>query len=345
MPNAALRTLIGLVAGLATGVVISSASWSGAAGFVAAIEPVGNVWVNAIRMTIIPLVVSLLVATIAEEKDPRVVGRLGGRAVALFAVILSTVAILTFLAAPPLFSLMQDRRDVGRVASRREFCGRGGSRPPLVHELAHRPRAVQSRHGRGGRRHAAGDRLRRGVRAWRSRASSRQRRTAATALFRGLADAMLVIVGWVLAAAPIGVFCLSVGLAARLGVGVAGAVAIYLALHSGFLAVFAIALYAVVRAFSNVPLARFARALIPAQIVAVSTRSSVAALPAMIDGRDTRAAPADTGLGIRAAVRRVRVPAQPGGHLDRLRALRREALRRTAHARRSSRSSALFACP
>ena len=43
-------------------------------------------------------------------------------------------------------------------------------------------------------------------------------------------------------------------------------------------------MYAVVRVFSDVPLARFARALIPAQIVAISTRSSVAALPAMIDG-------------------------------------------------------------
>ncbi|MFI5246108.1 MAG: dicarboxylate/amino acid:cation symporter, partial [Gemmatimonadales bacterium] len=64
----------------------------------------------------------------------------------------------------------------------------------------------------------------------------------------------------------------------------AGAVALYLALHSGFLAAFAIALYAVVRIFSDVPLARFARALLPAQLVAISTRSSVAALPAMIDG-------------------------------------------------------------
>ena len=102
MPNAirspALRTLISLIAGLATGVAIAASSSGGAHAFAAAIEPVGTVWVNAIRMTIIPLVVSLLIATIAEEKDSRAVGRLGGRAVVLFAVILSTVALLTFLA-------------------------------------------------------------------------------------------------------------------------------------------------------------------------------------------------------------------------------------------------------
>jgi Na+/H+-dicarboxylate symporter len=95
---------------------------------------------------------------------------------------------------------------------------------------------------------------------------------------------MLVIVGWVLAAAPVGVFCLSVALAVRVGIGVAGAVGFYLAVHSGFLIVATIALYGVVGAFSDVPLRAFARSLLPAQLVAISTRSSVAALPAMIDG-------------------------------------------------------------
>jgi proton glutamate symport protein len=281
--NAALRTLIGLVAGLATGVVISMAHWSGAAGFVAAIEPVGTVWVNAIRMTIIPLVVSLLVATIAEEKDARAVGRLGGRAIVLFTMILSTVALLTFLAAPPLFSLM--RIDAASAASLRGASSAATAVPALPSFASWLTSLVPANPVK-----AAVDGAMLPVIIFAvafAMALARiepARRAAATALFRGLADAMLVIVGWVLAAAPIGVFCLSVGLAVHLGAGVAGAVAIYLALHSGFLAAFAIALYAVVRVFSDVPLASFARALIPAQIVAVSTRSSVAALPSMIDG-------------------------------------------------------------
>lgn len=283
MTNAALRTLIGLVAGLAAGVAISLSSWRGAAGFVAAIEPVGTVWVNAIRMTIIPLVVSLLIATIAEEKDTRALGRLGGRAVVLYAVILSTVSLLTFLAARPLFSLL--RIDAASAAALRGASSASGAVPALPSFTSWLVGLVPPNPVR-----AAVDDAMLPVIVFAvafAMALARiepERRAGATALFRGLADAMLVIVGWVLAAAPVGVFCLSVGLAVRVGTGVAGAVALYLALHSGFLAAFAVAMYAVVRIFSDVPLRRFARALIPAQIVAISTRSSVAALPALIDG-------------------------------------------------------------
>lgn len=283
MTTAALRTLLSLVAGLAIGVVISATSSSGLHAFATAIEPIGTVWVNAIRMTVIPLVVSLLIATIAEEKDVRAVGRLGGRAVALYAVILTTVALLTFLAAPPLFSVMTI--DATSAASLRGASSAAGTTPALPSFTSWLVGLVPANPVK-----AAVDGAMLPVIIFAvafAAALARiepERRAAATGIFRGIADAMLVIVGWVLMVAPIGVFCLSVALAVRVGVGVAGAVAFYLVLHSGFLAVATIALYIVIKVFSDVPLSLFARALIPAQIVAISTRSSVAALPAMIDG-------------------------------------------------------------
>jgi len=281
--TAALRTLLSLVAGLAIGVVISATSSSGLHAFATAIEPIGTVWVNAIRMTVIPLVVSLLIATIAEEKDVRAVGRLGGRAVALYAVILTTVALLTFLAAPPLFSVMTI--DASSAASLRGASSAAGTTPALPSFTSWLVGLVPANPVK-----AAVDGAMLPVIIFAvafAAALARiepERRAAATGIFRGIADAMLVIVGWVLMVAPVGVFCLSVALAVRVGVGVAGAVAFYLVLHSGFLAVATIALYIVIKVFSDVPLSLFARALIPAQIVAISTRSSVAALPAMIDG-------------------------------------------------------------
>jgi len=275
--------LLSLVAGLAIGVVISATSSSGLHAFATAIEPIGTVWVNAIRMTVIPLVVSLLIATIAEEKDVRAVGRLGGRAVALYAVILTTVALLTFLAAPPLFSVMTI--DASSAASLRGASSAAGTTPALPSFTSWLVGLVPANPVK-----AAVDGAMLPVIIFAvafAAALARiepERRAAATGIFRGIADAMLVIVGWVLMVAPVGVFCLSVALAVRVGVGVAGAVAFYLVLHSGFLAVATIALYIVIKVFSDVPLSLFARALIPAQIVAISTRSSVAALPAMIDG-------------------------------------------------------------
>ena len=283
MTKAALRTLLGLVAGLAIGVVISATSSGGLRAFATAIEPIGTVWVNAIRMTVIPLVVSLLIATIAEERDFRAVGRLGGRAVALYAVILSTVALLTFLAAPPLFSVMTI--DATSAASLRGASSAAGTTAALPSFTSWLVGLVPANPVKAA---VDGAMLPLIIFAVAFAAAlariEPERRAAATGIFRGIADAMLVIVGWVLAVAPVGVFCLSVALAVRVGVGVAGAVAYYLVLHSGFLAASGIALYAVVRIFSNVPLSRFARALLPAQLVAISTRSSVAALPAMIDG-------------------------------------------------------------
>ena len=101
----AVRASIGLALGLAVGIAISLTSSAPLRSF-AALEPIGTIWVNAIRMTVIPLVVSLLIATIADEKDLASVGRLGGRAVAIFVVLLSGCALLGFLAGPPLFTLL-----------------------------------------------------------------------------------------------------------------------------------------------------------------------------------------------------------------------------------------------
>jgi Na+/H+-dicarboxylate symporter len=116
--------------------------------------------------------------------------------------------------------------------------------------------------------------------------TTQELRLAGTEFFRSVADAMLVVVGWVLALAPVGVFALAVTLAVRLGSGVVGAVGFYIALHGGLLTVEGVVYYIVARTAGGVPIARFARALLPAQVVAFSTRSSVAALPAMIDGAE-----------------------------------------------------------
>src|SRR5262249_12616934 len=100
------RAMLGLVLGLATGSVIA---WSGsAAGLAVAsfVEPIGTILVNAPRMTVVPLVASLLIATLASEHDPRSFGRLGRRAIAIFFAFLLAVAVVGVLAVPPVMSLL-----------------------------------------------------------------------------------------------------------------------------------------------------------------------------------------------------------------------------------------------
>jgi Na+/H+-dicarboxylate symporter len=107
--------------------------------------------------------------------------------------------------------------------------------------------------------------------------------------FRGVAEAALTLVRWVLVAAPLGVFALAVPLAARLGLSAAGALAGYIIVTSVVCAVFAlVVLYPLGAVGGRVPLGDFARGLLPAQAVAFSARSSLAALPAMMESARTR---------------------------------------------------------
>lgn len=283
--SAAVRASIGLALGLIVGIAIASTSSSGLRSFAGALEPIGTVWVSAIRMTVIPLVVSLLIATIAQEKDLGAMSRLGGRAVVIFVLLLSGVALLGFLAGPPLFTLLDI--DAASAASLR---GSASATAGTVELPTFASWLVSLIPANPIKAAADGAMLPLIVfsvifAAALARTPTDLRHTA-TAFFRGIADAMLVIVGWVLALAPIGVFALAVPLAVKVGVGVAGAVAFYLAVHCGLLVIAGLLLYVVARVGAGIPTARFARAVLPAQVVAVGTRSSVAALPAMIDGAE-----------------------------------------------------------
>ena len=57
----AVRVLIALVAGFGAGLVASTLGAGTAAPVADALQPVGTLWVSAIRMAIIPLVIAALV--------------------------------------------------------------------------------------------------------------------------------------------------------------------------------------------------------------------------------------------------------------------------------------------
>jgi Na+/H+-dicarboxylate symporter len=99
---------------------------------------------------------------------------------------------------------------------------------------------------------------------------------------------MLVLLGWILLVAPIGVFALAFAVAARAGGGAAVALAAYVLLLSGILFVCLIAMYPLAVFGGRIPLRRFAAAMLPAQVIAFSTRTSMVALPALVDAAKRR---------------------------------------------------------
>jgi proton glutamate symport protein len=100
------RVAAALVAGLALGIVISASGNSALQSIATATEIVGIVWINAIRMTVIPLVVSLLFVSMTGFSDIRSAGQLGGLALIIFAVFLGGTAVFAVLTVPVLFSWM-----------------------------------------------------------------------------------------------------------------------------------------------------------------------------------------------------------------------------------------------
>src|SRR5205807_8389 len=59
-----------------------------------AVAPIGTLWVNAIRMTVIPLVISLLITGVASAGNIQAVGRMGGRTLLVFVLLLTGMAIV-----------------------------------------------------------------------------------------------------------------------------------------------------------------------------------------------------------------------------------------------------------
>lgn len=289
------KVLIALVAGLATGIGISLLEVPALSQLVPIIEPVGTLWINAIRMTVIPLVVGSIIVGVTAAPDPRTIGRVGSRALLLFVVLLLAGAIFAALVAPPLFALLPidpAAADALRASATSTAGTAGESAQKLVRfsqwviDLVP-PNPVK----------AAADgallpliifSVALGLAIGRVAPESRE---ILRRFFMGVADTALTMVRWVLALAPVGVFALSVPLAARLGLSAAGALLGYIAVTSAVCVVFGlVVLYPLAAAGGRITMPAFARAIFPAQAVAFSARSSLASLPAMMDMARTRLA-------------------------------------------------------
>ena len=100
-----LRVLLALVAGLGLGV---AAAAYGGVEFKRAIEigeSLGELWLNGLRMTVVPLLFSVLVVGIAGVADAAATGRLAGRAIAWFAGFLAVGCIWTLTFSNSLYAI------------------------------------------------------------------------------------------------------------------------------------------------------------------------------------------------------------------------------------------------
>src|SRR5512144_156845 len=133
------RVLTGLVVGLGIGIGVSLTTAPWAQHIPVAIEPVGILFINAIRMTVIPLVVASLVVGVAGTRDARTVGRLGVRALLLFVVALLAAAVFAAIVSFPLLARLDI--DPGVAASLRDAATRSAQENAPA--LSQNPSAAQ----------------------------------------------------------------------------------------------------------------------------------------------------------------------------------------------------------
>jgi proton glutamate symport protein len=290
------KAVVGLVAGLAAGSSIAATGWPTLQTAGAAVEVVGTLWINAILMTILPLVVSKLVVSVAGQDDRGSVGRAGWKAFAWFVTLLVVAAGVTALVMPAVFArLPVDAAAAESLRAAAQAAAKAPAPPTTAQVIL---ALVPSNAFRAAADGAIVPLLVFSV-AFALGASRIPPALRGTLLdfFRAVDAAVTVLLQWIVGLAPFGVFALGVGLAMHVGLGVVAALAYYAVVSSVALVAFTAALYLVVWIGAGVSPLTFARAAAPAQVVAFGTHSSMASLPAMIDGADTHLRASQTATG------------------------------------------------
>ncbi len=290
--NEVKQTTIILLA-LIGGVVIGMLSGAWMPGVTDAADVIGTLWLNGLRMTVVPLVVALLITGIAQTAMAARAGRLAGRAVVTMMIILWCSSIMAAVMMPALLAIFpMPAGSAEALKSALMSAAPTGAIPPFGDFL----RAMIPTNPVAA---AANDAILPliiftaffGFAVIQLPAAKRGH---ITGFFDALADTMVIIIGWVLALAPVGVFALALVVGAKAGAAAFGALAHYVIILSAlgiivWLASFALAVFGARRG-----LAEFFKAAIPAQAVAISTQSSIASLPAMLKGVATLGVPAAT---------------------------------------------------
>lgn len=282
MKSLSFVVLISLIAGLAAGALIRTqapelASIAGVAG------AFGGLWLNTLRMTVVPLVASLLITGIAAVSDSAKAGGLVARAVSLFTVLLLAAGAFGVAVTQGLLALWP----VDSTAAA-ALVGSVGDRAVHISEPPTFVAWLQGLAPTNPVKAAAED----GILAlcvfsiffgFAAAKLAPAMRDQIVGFFKAVSEAMIVIVHWVLMAGPFGVFALALGVGLQAGIGAAGALAQYVVIVSTALAGITIVAWLIGVTLGGQPIGRFTGAMAPVWAIAASTQSSLASLPAMLE--------------------------------------------------------------
>lgn len=242
------------------------------------LEPIGQLWLNALKVAVIPLVATLLITGIAGLPSGKELGRWGGIAMSSFLGML-LIAVSVALAAGSIFvrsAHIERIEPPGQVAAEQAQKATAigdwiaGLIPGNLIEAMVKgdllPIAIVSV-----------------LIALALRKVPTDQRTTVLNLATGVRDTILIYVGWVVKLLPIGGFALAFSFAAKSGSAVISVALQFIVYAYCLMIAFGLLLYLGVAIIGRIRLSVFAKAALPSQIVAVGSRSSLASLPSMVE--------------------------------------------------------------
>ena len=274
------RVMSGLVAGVVIGILLAWWDPVFANGVADIVQPFGKLWINALQMTVVPLVLALVIVGVNAASDAAQSGRVARRAMVVFLVLLTAAGAMTAILAPLVLSQLQPDPAVAAALRGTEAvapAATGGWADALTAII---PSNAVAAAAAGAMLPLVTFALFFGFALTRLDAEPRLQ---VVGFFKAVSEAMIVIVRWVLWVAPIGIFALVLALTARAGLGMLQALGIYILLECALYLLAIILLVALAVTAGRQRLGHFLSAIAPVQAVAASTQSSLATLPAMLE--------------------------------------------------------------
>ncbi len=274
--------VLGLVGGLLLGLLAALTGSPLLLGVAEGVAPLGTAFVNVLRMVVFPLVAATLFVGVAGMSDLKQLGRLGGLTL-LFFWSTTIVAILIGMGLMRVFLPLagEAARTAAGAAGTVEAPELPGALDFLLDLIPSNP--FQS---------AAEDALLPFIVftvffAAAAAALPKEQRQRLIDLANPVAAALIKLVHWILWVAPLGVFALAAPVTARSGWAMLQSLAVFVLAVILALGVFVNLIYVpLVAALGRVSPLRFLRGCLGSQVIAFSTTSSAATIPAMLEGAE-----------------------------------------------------------
>lgn len=280
-------SLIGLGLGFLFGILAKQAELDFLFTASSLLEPIGNLWINALRMIVVPLIVAYIVTAVASFSQLKSTFKIGGSAILTHLFLISTGMALMTIISPSVVSIFEVTPEMTESLQSQTMnlpmsdgeTATDGSISDAISSII--PSNLFS---------AAADEnilpifVASFLFALALTRVSESNRKKIVGFFDALIETLHVLIGWIITVMPFAVFTLVFAMATESGADLLSALIFFVVVYCALTVLLILFLYIITPLLGNVSLKKFAKALLPAQTVAVGTRSSMICLPALIEG-------------------------------------------------------------